>query len=273
MEKKEEKKCSRCGAKLPEGWEWKECKKCHERTLRRRTKNKVPIAKIEAKVISQLVDAENAWRRHKNFMQKRGCQPQPKEQFIEGFLRNNAPRIQQIKTLISQYNDSKCPLLSVDCLEFRRLFSQRLNYVDPAIWASEIPAKELNFFHEHLSCPTCSRYSVAHKYDMPVEQKEPEECSQEECDKRRDEFFEVVKPKGDPIDEWMDKQGFKPIPEELQKHLSSEYGKQEQSAQTNDPYLQKINQEWKQEEEETARLNALPQDKLKKWLEEKQEGE
>ena len=69
------------------------------------------------------------------------------------------------------------------------------------------------------------------------------------------------------FEEWEDEKGLKEIPVELMKHLSSEYGKQEAQTSHEDPYLDKLNREFQEEQKETEQLNKLPQHKLRRFLE------
>jgi hypothetical protein len=224
-------KCVRCHNNkiVPSDWQKKECKPCSERTERRRQKGKVPIEKIEAKAIGEFVNFESAWKRQKAFWRKLGKEPQSKEQFMKEYMQNQKPKIDAIKAIIAKYDDKRCPILSQLCLEFRRLFSMRQNYIDTEKFALELTPQETNLFYNHAErCDSCSFYVVLHKTDFPVEPKFNEEVSQEGFEKGIDDFFTATKPKIDPIEEFENRQGLRDIPVELLKHLSSEYARQDQ---------------------------------------------
>lgn len=229
-------KCVRCHNNkiVPTNWQWKECKPCHDRTNRRLAKGKIPIEKIEQKAINQLINFENVWTRYKRFLRTHGMKKgMSKEEFMKDYMRNQKPKIDAIKQIIAKYDDSRCPILTHSCLEFRRLNSIRANYINTQDFADSLTAKEWNSFYNHLSCPNCNQYAILHKYDAPIEPKFNEDgVSEKEFSMALDGFFEATKPHRDQIEEMEQRQGLKEIPNELIKHLSSEYAKHEKENPT-----------------------------------------
>jgi hypothetical protein len=132
-----------------------------------------------------------------------------KEKFREDWLFHQKPKIEQVKKVIDKYNDSRCPILSYTCLEFRRLYAIRQNnFLNPEEFSNALNKQEWGLFHNHLNCESCSKYTVLHEYDAPIEP-EFHEATQKEFEEGIDNFFEAMKPKGD-IDDIITKMGFKP---------------------------------------------------------------
>lgn len=202
-------KCVRChGLKVvPNDWQYKECKPCHERTNRRRLKGKVPIEKIEQKAVDNFVNFESAWRRYKRHLRQWKAKGMSKERFREDYFHSQQLKIAQIKAVIAKYDSKDAPIMNSDCLRFRRLFSKRQSYVDTTKFADDISAEESNLFYNHIGrCSSCNRYAVTHKYDAPTVQNDYKEegVSQEEFDSALTEFFNTMKPKKDKIDQILD---------------------------------------------------------------------
>lgn len=223
-------RCVRCrGLKsVPLDWKFKECQTCRERTIKRF--RRVSITDIEKKAIGTLLNFESAWENYKKFCRQWKYKPKPKEEFRVEWLKVQESRIQGLKKIIEKYNDSRCPILSYKCLEFRRLFSVRLNYINTEDFAKSLTQEQWSLFYNHLSCESCNQYAILHKFDMPIEPNK-EEVSEKEFNDLINDFFEATKPHGDPIEAWENRRGLKEIPTELIKHLSSEYAKQDQQDQ------------------------------------------
>jgi len=221
-------RCSRCRKRkvVPESWHFKECQTCRERTIKRF--RRVSITTIEKKQIEKLLDFEQVWKNYKQFCRQWKRNPKPKEDFRTEWLKTQEHRIEGIKKTIEKYDDKRCPILSYKCLEFRRLFSVRLNYINTEDFKDSLTQQETDLFYNHLSCSNCNQYAIIHKYDAPIESKFNEDgVSQKEFDTLLDGFFEATKPHRDQIEEMEQLQGLKEIPIELLKHPSSEYAKQE----------------------------------------------
>jgi hypothetical protein len=201
-------------------------------------------------------------------MRNLGKEPQSREQFLKDYMRNQKPRIDAIKAVIAKYDDKKCPILGYACLEFRRLFSVRLNYINTEDFSQSLTKQEWELFYNHLSCPNCNQYAILHKFDMPIEPKFNEDgVSEKEFDMALDGFFEAIKPHRDQIEEMEQRQGLKPIPEELTKHLSSEYAQQEPQ-QPHNPLQEELQQQYEEGKQETERINKLSDRKINQWLNE-----
>jgi hypothetical protein len=223
-------KCVRChGYKVvPINWQYRECKPCHLRTNRRRMKGKESLQKIEQKAIGTLLNFESAWKNYKKFTRQWKGKPKSKEEFRAEWLKQQEDKIQGLKKIIEKYNDSRCPILTYQCLEFRRLFSVRLNYINTEDFSESLNKEQWELFYNHLSCPNCNQYQILHKYDAPIEPKLSEEVSEKEFNDLITEFFEATKPHTDKLEAWENRRGLKEIPKELMKHLSSEYAQQDQ---------------------------------------------
>lgn len=236
------------------------------------TKRKVKLEKIQQKTIESLIETEKAYRRHKAFAKAHGNQPLTKEVFIADYLKHQEPRIQAIRNQIAKFNDKKAPIMNKECLEFRRLFSLRQGYIGIQKFSSEMTAQEWQIFYNHSNrCDSCTFYAMLHKDDFPISTSEFRECSQSEFERGLDEFYDTIKCQSDPLEEYETKQGFKPIPIDLQKHLSSEYAKQQETTQPENPYLEKINREFQEGQKEVDRINSLTQNKTNQWLNQKEE--
>ena len=188
-------KCSRCRVlkTVPFSWQYKECVKCHERTNRKRLKGKIPTEKLEQKAISQLINFENAWKRHKRFMRKFGTKGMTKDQFRKDFFEHQQIKISQIKAVIDKYNDKRAPILNYDCLRFRFLLSQRNQHLDPTDFIMK--PKDHTFFYFHIAnCEMCSKYYSIHKYDVPeLANLGDKEVSQTEFNEALNQFFEFFR--------------------------------------------------------------------------------
>jgi hypothetical protein len=187
-------------------------------------RRKVRLEKIEHKTIENIVEVEKAYRRHKTFCKSHDTTPLTKEVFVADYMKHQEPKIQAIKAIIAKFNDKKCPIVNVDCLEFRRLFSLRSSYIDTEKFSNELSKEEWELFYNH-QCESCVRYTVLHEFDSPIDMELKEEITQKEFEKGIDGFFEATKPKGDSLEEFENRKGLRPIPQELMKHLSSEYSK------------------------------------------------
>ena len=204
-------KCIRCHNDkiVPSDWTHKECVKCHERTIRRRTKGKTPIEKIEQKAIDQLVNFENAWRRY-----KRNGRPfnMSKEEFREDYFKRNRTKIREIKATIAKYNSKDCPIVSHDCLSFRNLLAQRCGYVDYEQFNGSLSNKDSIIMNFHIpKCVSCNHYYVRHRNDevKPLSDFTEEGLSEGECNKRFEDFWSIMKGKSDPFEEYERQQGFR----------------------------------------------------------------
>jgi hypothetical protein len=286
-------KCVRChGVKIvPSDWQYRECKPCHDRTVRRRQKGKIPIERIEQKAIGTLLDFEQAWQNYRRFCREWKMTIKPKEEFQKEWLSHNQQRIEAIKKVIEKYNDSRCPILSYTCLEFRRLFSVRLNYVNTEDFSINLTKQESDLFYNHLSCPNCNQYQILHKYDAPIELNLNEEgVSQKEFEGGIDDFFEAMRGQGDPVDDAIAKMGFKPacgncgsqlVNGECPKgcsnispfsNISREYDRrpqqqEQQPQEVHNPLQEKLQRDYDEGKKETERINKLPERKIKQFLE------
>lgn len=145
------------------------------------------------------------------------------------YMRHQQPKIEAIKNIIKKFDDKKAPIMSSACLEFRRLFSLRQSCVNTESFGSRLTIKEWNVFYHISSCDSCTFYAMLHKNDSPIATELKEEISQKEFEQGLDEFFNETKQHGDSFEAYEERQGLKPIPQELMRHLSSEYGKQEKA--------------------------------------------
>lgn len=208
-------RCSRCRRLriVPFNWEFKECRTCHDRTVRRRPKNAVKLEKIEKTAITQLVNFESAYQNYRKFCRNLKVVPKPKAEFQKEWLMHNKEKIEGIRKIIEKYNDSRCRILSYACLEFRRLFSTRLNYFNTELFCESLTKQEFELFYNHVpKCRNCNLYTILHKYDMPTET-DKEEFSQGEFDNALDQFFEATKTHSDSIEQWEKAQGLRDFEE------------------------------------------------------------
>jgi hypothetical protein len=291
MDMTKEIKCVRCRRLkvVPSNWKFAECQTCHERTIKRF--RRTSITDIEKKAISQLLNFESAYRSYKQLARRYGRIPKPKEEFRTEWLKHQELRIEGIKRTIAKYDDKRCPIMSYECLEWRRLFTVRCSYTDFEKFGNDLNEKEWNFFHGHVpKCESCNQYYVLHQNDvvLPESTFKEEGVSQEEFDKSLDDFFGVMKGTGDPVDDAIAKMGFKPCcgtcgtvlidgrcPKgcsdiSLTSNINREYDRrpQQQPEQPHDPLREELQREYDIGKSEVERINKLSDRKLKKWLEE-----
>jgi len=260
---------------VPNDWQYKECVKCHERTNRRRLKGKVPIAKIEQKAIDALFKFEDAYKNYRKFSRKFKMKGKSKEEFRKEWFFHNQPKIQRVKETIDKYNERENPLMSVECLEFRRLFAIRCGYVDYEKFGNDLTGEEFELFHNHLSrCESCNRYAVKHRDDaiMPINDFKEEGVSQQEFDRALDDFFGTINESDDPLEDAIHRAypNLKPYDD---KQQSQQINENQQINKYEPKLLEDMQREYEEGKAEVERINKLSPNKLKKWLEETNDGE
>jgi hypothetical protein len=192
-------------------------------------RRKVRLEKIEQKTIENIVEVQKTFRRHVAFCKAHGQTPQAKEVFIADYMKHQEPKILAIKGLIEKFNDRKAPIMQKACLDFRVLFSRRMQYLDTEKFAFELTAQEMNLFYNHGShCDACTFWGLLHKEDLPVNP-EFKEVSQAEFEKGITDFFSSLKSDIDPIVELENRKGLKTVDKEkVSAAILAEYDNREQ---------------------------------------------
>jgi hypothetical protein len=89
--------------------------------------------------------------------------------------------------------------------------------------------------------------------------------SLKEWKENMDAFGEAIRGKRDPIGEYLDREGFKPVDPNLVR--SAFRDKPSEPQEPHDPFLEEVRERKKQEgQEETEQINKLDRRKLREWL-------
>jgi ribosomal protein L40E len=244
MTKKKEGHCSRCGAKLPLNWTFKECKKCHERTLRRFPKIRSYKPKeFRIEYLGEFMSFEQFVQLNKRHFKGKLTKERKEKLRTEYDFRKKDWNIQhekEIQKMERDYHVRKYPVHCLRCLEVREQALKHYMHGEP--W-------DTCGIHNHIiKCDDCNLFIIALKNgefleESPVETK-PEEgySSLEEWKNNMDAFGEATRSR-DPIDEAEARNH----PKLRDVHLNND--KPSEPQQPRDPYLEELREKQRQQQQ------------------------
>ncbi len=198
-------KCSRCHhyRLVDDNYRYKECPRCHERTVKRISKIKTypTTPKFDAREIfsfpswREFVATQKRWFKRKHFNKETLEKLRKEYKFRkEQFFKDNEAKLEKLAEI---FHTREYPIKSKECLDVRQMVLERFH-----------EGKEWDVFkwNSHVSsCESCNMFTVACKrgdfyVESPIEpQKEEGYCSLEEWKANMDVFREASNTE-DPID-------------------------------------------------------------------------